>query len=102
MDKMYENINKKLEMEIVEKMVKAEIIITMREVRRFLPIKTGKLRFEAFTLRETSEGYEVYLDQLIAPYIKYPNLKAKLDVIWPALVESFAQRLAVRLDSYLE
>ena len=44
-------------------------------VRKILPRRSGNLADKAFRVKETRDGWEIYIDDLIAPYANYPNVK---------------------------
>jgi hypothetical protein len=99
---IYDNLNEQLEMEMLARIIETEARTIMERLRVLLPIKTGNLRNNSFRMVKTSEGFDLYLDEMIAPYIKYPNLKKKLDVIWPQLVEQFTLQLAAATNATIE
>jgi hypothetical protein len=99
---IYTNLNEQLEMETMARVVELEARILMDRLRLLLPIKTGNLRNNSFRMVKTAEGFDLFLDEMIAPYIKYPNLQKKLDVIWPQLVEQFTLELAAALNGSVE
>jgi len=102
MDNLQDKLNEQLELEALAAAIQREAYAIMKEVKVLLPIKTGNLRNNSLRLVETSEGFEIYLDDIIAPYIEYPNLKAKLDVIWPDLVNKFTTLLAASIGGTIE
>jgi len=65
-------------------------------LKPMLPIKTGNLRENAFKVRPTpgeESNWGVYIDEAVAPYVKYPNVKRIIDQQWPLIRAKFQNNM---------
>lgn len=67
-------------------------------VRKILPRRSGNLADNAFRVKETKDGWEIYIDDLIAPYANYPNVKKKLEAMMPIIINRFVQDIAAAVN----
>ena len=86
----------------LEMAVKMAVIRSKRTLKTLLPRDTGNLQDNAFIVRYTPGGLEIYIDELIAPYAKYPHIKRKIDAVWPIIVKRFAQDIATAINGQVE
>jgi hypothetical protein len=101
-EELYTQLDDQLEMDILAAQIESEAAALIKELKYLLPIKTGNLRNDAFKMVKTADGFELYLDEIIAPYVKHPNLKKKLNKIWPQLVQQFVVLLAATIGGTVE
>jgi hypothetical protein len=104
---LYDELNEQKEMDALEAAIEREAAALVQELKYLLPIKTGNLRNNAFRLEKIPGGFQLFIDDVNdigvgAPYAKYPNLKKKLDKIWPVLVQKFVTLLAASIGGVVE
>ena len=71
-------------------------------LKKLLPRQSGNLQDNSFKVRDTSDGVELYIDEMIAPYAKYPHVKKKIDAVWPIIVRRFAEDIAMAVHGRIE
>jgi len=86
----------------LEQAVQAAAIRSKSTIKNLLPRKTGNLQDNAFKIKYVRDGIELYIDETIAPYVKYPNVKRIIDEVWPIILNRFAQDIAVAINGRVE
>jgi hypothetical protein len=100
----YENTYKKQQPQFPKAQTKFDTITGVNLTKKNLPYKTGFMRNFAYKAASslpamvshsatitTPEGdiYFLFIDLAVASYAQYPNVKNKIDAVWPDMVKAF-------------
>lgn len=72
-------------------------------LQKQLPYKTGNLAYNALKIKKTSKGYDIIIDQSIAPYASYidkPEYKSYQ--YWDKAVKNFIKQINKDLGGTIE